>query len=64
MKISKRIRTIGARIAAATAPYDVPADHAYSRQSIDAQREAYPAPIERHDEARHAVPSLNGMKEA
>jgi hypothetical protein len=38
----KQLKRIGRRLAALTAPYDVPADHVYSRQSLDAHNREFP----------------------
>jgi hypothetical protein len=38
----KQLKRIARRLAALTAPYDVPADHAYSRQSLDAHEGEFP----------------------
>lgn len=42
----KQLKRIARRLAELTAPYDVPADHAYSRQSLEAHDREFPLTTE------------------
>jgi len=45
-KTMKQLKRIARRLAELTAPYDVPADHAYSRQSLEAHDREFPLTTE------------------